>query len=246
MKRFLSVFIASSLIFSGYVPNVYANNDTIGYDDTVSGASIYIDENVPINVYDSRLTFNIEGGVVDVDPSTGTIVRGTLSGKRVVIPSSFGNIKITKIGDSAFDNYSGAGWWEAEENNTEKAITEEIIISEGIEEIGELAFFTSIAYASEKQVKFSLPSTLRYIGNGAFNNTGMTSITIPQNVTYIGGGAFANCNISSFTLPKNVQNVGGGMFSGNKNLKNIYVDASNNYFVSVDGVLFDKSCKKLL
>ena len=78
MKRFLSVFIASSLIFSGYVPNVYANNDTIGYDDTVSGAAIALDEFVPVNVYSNADMYDIVGATVRVDKDTGSIVWGEM------------------------------------------------------------------------------------------------------------------------------------------------------------------------
>ena len=246
MKRFLSVFIASSLIFSGYVPNVYANNDTIGYDDTVSGAAIALDEFVPVNVYSNADMYDIVGATVRVDKDTGSIVWGEMKGNKVIIPSTIGGIKITEIADNAFNGEYNCSQWDGREDNSQIAITEEIIIEEGITRIGNWAFYSTITGGYEKHIKFTLPSTLSYIGDIAFGNTGVTSISIPRNVKYIGGNAFMDCDFTTFTLPSTVTEIGGGLFSGNNNLKNIFVESGNPNYSSNNGVMFNKSGDTLI
>ena len=53
-------------------------------------------------------------------------------------------------------------------------------------------------------------------GNGAFENSGITSITIPNNVTHIGPFAFYNNQLSSVTIPNSVTHIQGSSFAGNR------------------------------
>lgn len=62
------------------------------------------------------------------------------------------------------------------------------------------------------------------------------------NVSFLG----ENKNIRSVTLNAKVNKVGEGAFSMCKNLMNIYVDPDNEYFTSIDGVLFDKEGTTLI
>ena len=49
-----------------------------------------------------------------------------------------------------------------------------------------------------------IPSSVKCIGDGAFLNSGVTSISIPANITNIGQNAFGNCsNLSSITVDSN-------------------------------------------
>jgi len=51
---------------------------------------------------------------------------------------------------------------------------------------------------------------------------------------------------SSYTLPDNILEVSESAFNGCDNLKNIYVGQGNDFYTSVDGVLFDKNKETLI
>ncbi len=59
---------------------------------------------------------------------------------------------------------------------------------------------------------------------------------------YNGTGA----SLRSITLPKTVKTVTATAFKGCTNLENIYVDADNPYFTSIDGVLYSKDLTRLV
>lgn len=89
-----------------------------------------------------------------------------------------------------------------------------IIVENGVTKIGDFAF-----YGLLQCTNIELPSTINYIGEKAFQNCGIDEIYIPQNVISIGTKAFLYCS----------------------NLKRFVVDLDNNYYKSVDDVLFNKS-----
>lgn len=71
-------------------------------------------------------------------------------------------------------------------------------------------------YANDKRyelVAITLPDSLEYIGNEAFQNSAITEITIPDGVTHIGDSAFLNCGISSLDLPDSVTYIGNSAFA---------------------------------
>ncbi len=87
-----------------------------------------------------------------------------------------------------------------------------INIEEGVEVISKNAFKGCSSLSA-----VVLPSSLKTIGDSAFNGTALTEINIPADVEGIEKGAFTNC----------------------VSLANIFVDKNNDYFYSVDGVLYD-------
>lgn len=86
-----------------------------------------------------------------------------------------------------------------------------VVIAEGVTSVGYDAFMRC-----ENLESVSLPTTVSYIGSGAFlpDDSGMgahgklTSITLPQALTEIGGGAFWSAALTSLTVPPNVSTVG--------------------------------------
>ena len=95
-----------------------------------------------------------------------------------------------------------------------------VTIPASVANIGNLAFYYCNSLAT---VTFAAGSQLATIGSQAFYGTAIASITIPANVTKIGETAFFGCNIKAFN-----------------------VAAGNQYFKSVDGVLFDKDMTTLI
>lgn len=84
------------------------------------------------------------------------------------------------IEDLTADNYETVAW------NEYKDETENIIIENGVEKIGDFAFCYEKSLTS-----VTLPSTLKSIGTAAFAGSDtLKSITIPSSVTTIGDNAF--------------------------------------------------------
>ncbi len=84
------------------------------------------------------------------------------------------------------------------------------------------------------------------------NKTTIKEVEIPDEydglpVTEIAD--FAGCNLENvevITIGKNVQKIGSWAFENNQKLKCFVVDPENEYYCSVDGVLFTKDMKQLL
>lgn len=127
--------------------------------------------------------------------------------------------------------------------------------SSSLQSIGESAF--------EKCGKLSnlqLPVLLKTIGKNAFKACyGITAITLPAQLETIRQGAFAETGLVSVRIPASVKEIEGGAFYNclttlstkwgemrYPSLKEITVSASNNYYTSVDGVLFNKDKTILL
>ena len=84
---------------------------------------------------------------------------------------------------------------------------------------------TLIQYPEGKTGGYAVPNGVTNIRAGAFAScTSLTNVMIPQSVTYVGDGAFEYCT----------------------SLTGISVAASNLFYSSVDGVLFDKSQTTLI
>jgi hypothetical protein len=85
------------------------------------------------------------------------------------------------------------------------------------------------------------------IGSNAFASTSLTSVTIPASVTTIGDDAFWDCwHLMSVTIPNSVSNIGDAAFGYCSSLQAITVAATNSFYCSVAGVLFDISQATLM
>ncbi len=94
-----------------------------------------------------------------------------------------------------------------------------IEIEEGVEEIKKNAFKGCSAITD-----FNLPVSLKIIGDSAFDGTAITKIDIPADVESIEKGVFTNCS----------------------NLTAVNVDAKNDNYFSVDGVLYSSDLGSLM
>ena len=129
---------------------------------------------------------------------------------------------------------------------------------ENVHDIPEYAFYNCSGITS-----VNLPNSVVNIGNRAFSDcynlesvtlgnsvstinsyafsycSNIASVTLPNTVTYI-GDAFCYCSITSVDIPASVIVIGNRAFSSSV-LTAINVNSENNFFKSVDGVLYNEA-----
>lgn len=76
----------------------------------------------------------------------------------------------------------------------------------------------------------------------------ITTITLPESLKHLDSGAFTGCDrLKSIFIPKNVEYIGDKTAIGDcTSLERIEVDPENQYYTSIDGILYDKSLTKVL
>ena len=113
----------------------------------------------------------------------------------------------------------------------------DVTIPSSVKSIGRNAF--------EKCISFNeiiIPGSVTSIEQDAFSGcTNVENIVIGENVENIGAFAFAGCqNIKSIIIPKNVNLIGLASFTSCYKMEEIIVSEENDYYTSLDGVLFNK------
>ena len=164
---------------------------------------------------------------VSIPDSVTSIGNNAFSGceslTSVTIPDS-----VTSINNHAF--------------NSCKSLTS-VSIPGSVTHIGDYAF----AYC-KSITSFSIPDSVTHIGDNAFAScVSLASVTIPEGVSHIGNQAFDYCKaLTSVTIPGSVTYIGVNPFTSCERLAVIAVSPENPIFAFVDGVLIDKTEKKLI
>lgn len=108
--------------------------------------------------------------------------------------------------------------------------------------VGESAFRNSLTLTS-----MTLGSNVVSIGHSAFSGCfNLAVVFLPNSVTDIGAFAFYGTALAAVTLPEGVAAIGSQAFLNCARLGGIEVSASNAFYRSSNGVLFDKSATHLL
>ena len=117
-------------------------------------------------------------------------------------------------------------------------------------ENGKLTEIGASAFTKLPIVALKFPSSLEVIGESAFyQNKSLTSVEFAADGAdlTIGDYAFQECEkVENIAIPENVVGIGDGVFLDCKKLAEVTVDENNQYFVTNDGVLFDKGYTRLL
>lgn len=117
-------------------------------------------------------------------------------------------------------------------------------------ENGNLTEIGASAFAELPLAVLKFPASLQTIGESAFyQNQSLTSVEFAADGAdlTLGDYAFQECEkIESIIIPENVVGIGEGVFLDCKKLASVTVDENNQYFVTDDGVLFDKGYTRLL
>lgn len=146
----------------------------------------------------------------------------------VDIPEEIEGLPVSSIGSYAFDLCS--------------SLTS-ITIPDSMTSVGNAAFYLCISLTS-----ITIPDSVTSIGNGTFLGcTSLASVTIGNGVTSIGGGAFNGCtSLVNITIPDITTSIGSHVFGSCTSLESIRVGKNNEYYCSVDGVLFNKNQTELI
>ena len=107
----------------------------------------------------------------------------------------------------------------------ESANLTSVTIPEGYDRLGDNAF------NGQKNVEiFNLPSTLKLIGESAFENCGaLTSITLNEGLENIGKRAFVGTNLTDISFPSTLRIIKDAAFAGLTNIKELKFNAGLKY-----------------
>ncbi len=115
-------------------------------------------------------------------------------------------------------------------------------IPSGVTKVGDLAFDSN-----RRLTSVILPDSVTAIGAGAFYFCdSLTSVTFGSGIQIIGEDAFVYSGLTSLNIPASVADIGEGAFGGCSSLKSIDVASANLYYISENGVLFNKAKTNLL
>lgn len=112
--------------------------------------------------------------------------------------------------------------------------SKEIILPEGVETIGEYAFYHSVV------TKVVLPSSLTTLEPYAFYKSTLQEVNIPEKLTTISQAAFTETYLSEIEIPNNITTIYSAAFSNMSKLRKVTipketVNISNNPFSSIFG-----------
>lgn len=94
-------------------------------------------------------------------------------------------------------------------------------VEDGIERLGPYCFYNEFDI-----ITMSLPESLLYIDEGAFQSAYVTTINLPNSLVYIGPNAFAGSKITDITIPQKITKIEKGTFRMCWELTNITIPDS--------------------
>lgn len=132
--------------------------------------------------------------------------------------------------------------------------TTSVTLPEGLETIGGSAFFFAsgiktlhipdsvktigVMAFSNVPAPLTLPSSLEFIGDSAFNMSGVVDGDFPEGLTYLGEKAFFNCTgLTTISLPSTVETYGANIFYGCSNVT--YVELPQDMEKIPNGLLWN-------
>lgn len=94
-------------------------------------------------------------------------------------------------------------------------------VEDGVERLGPYCFYNELNI-----ITMSLPESLLYIDEGAFQSAYVTTINLPNSLVYIGPKAFASSKITDIVIPQKITKIEKGAFSICWELTNITIPDS--------------------
>ena len=217
-------------------------------DDGTAGITKYIDNgsktaDVPDTIDGYKVTEIGEFAFQECASLTTITIPGSVTKIDGNAISNYGCTALTDIKvDNDNSNYTSVDGVLFNKDKTEillypRAKASSYVIPSSVTKIGASAF-----YYCTNLTSVTIPSSVTKIGVSAFYYCKkLTNVNIPSGVKYIGSGAFNTCeSLPSITIPSSVTLIEYGVFGCCKDLKSIEVEADNECYTSVDGVLFNK------
>ncbi len=148
--------------------------------------------------------------------NTPDIAHGELENGLFWEIDSNGTFTLTGTGKMRFEGYR-APWYEYRQS------IKKAVIGEGITYINHLSF-----YGCSEITEISLPSTVRFIGESAFEKCrALKKIELPEGITYIGEAAFYNCTrLEGIVIPSTVEDISTALFNGCTSLSSVTIKGS--------------------
>ena len=237
---------ASAVLYSRII-EIYDLSDHVSLETSQYGELINKNlKKVHYSKFEKSVLTKKDGFAYYVTDTEALLVGFTEKSNTLTIPSEFDG-KPCKLAVGAFAN----------------AEIKEIKLSEGITELSEACFSIT------KAEKIELPSTLTDVGINAFYNCFITgTVELPSSVKNIGSYAFSSANIGKLVLPEGIETIENELLINSeigtlcipstlttlanqidrlmKVTQAYEVHPDNQYYCSVDGVLFDKNREILL
>ena len=215
------------LLFNPFQEELVIPSTVEGYPVTAIGPNLFYDSKNDIDYSSffsvSKLTFAYPSYVETIGYKA---FAGLNDLTDVVFPDS-----LVTIGDYAFSSTDISGT---------------LNFGRNLRKIGKYAFSGCSNHL--ESVKFADRSQIAILGDYAFEYcTYLHDVSLPEGLLEIKDGVFSNCNdITSLYLPSTLKVLGAGSFRRMGALKKIEVSPFNPYYVSVEGNLFSKDCKRLI
>lgn len=125
-----------------------------------------------------------------------------------------------------------------------KTTLKTIALPTGMTSIGDNAFMNCTGLTA-----INFPAGLDSIGGASFYGcTSITSLTFPTALKKIKDGAFSGCTgiIGAVTFPTALTSIGYGPYSGCSGITDFIVPETNQFFSTINGVLFNKNQTKII
>lgn len=102
------------------------------------------------------------------------------------------------------------------------------------------ALTTVIDCPAGKTGDLALPDSVKSIGESAFANSRLDSVRLPEGLHEVQTNGFFDCHLTKIELPASFRVIGNSAFSACRELQDFRVAPENEWYKSVDGVLFSK------
>ena len=120
-------------------------------------------------------------------------------------------------------------------------LVNDLVIPSGVSEI-------NLTFAGCRSIKsIIIPDSVTKIASYAFSSLSLRSVKIGDGVEAIGSKIFYDCRyLTSVEIGASLSEITSSSFDGADNLQTIIVDANNEYYQSIDNVLYTKDGKTLV